>query len=373
MTTASPPSISWRTGLVRTFGKLGLTLALIIGLGLLLLAAAGVFHSKVSMQTAASASNAVGDRVVAEVERIRYPRFETAVGTVRAVHEAAVASKLLAKVVEVRVKAGQTVSRDEILIRLDDSDLQARLKQAEAALSAARAMYDRAKADYQRAQQLLSSRVISQAEFDQAASVWRSATAELERAQQAVREAKVFLDYATIRSPMTGIVIDKRVEVGDTVVPGQILLTVYDPTRMQMVVTVRESLAQRLAVGQKVRGRLEALQYDCEATISEIVPQAQAASRSFTVKVTGPCPPGVYSGMFGRIFLPLEEEEVVVVPAAAVFKVGQLDMVDVVVDGRVRRRSVQLGRKLEQGYEVLSGLAVGEKVVLVRDGMEAGR
>jgi multidrug efflux pump subunit AcrA (membrane-fusion protein) len=142
---------------------------------------------------------------------------------------------------------------------------------------------------------------------------------------------------------------------------------------MQMVVTVRESLAQRLAVGQKVRGRLEALKHDCEATISEIVPEAQAASRSFTVKVTGPCPPGVYSGMFGRIFIPLEDEELVVVPTAAVFKVGQLDMVDVVVDGTVRRRSVQLGRKLDRDYEVLAGLTPGEKVVLPKGGKGAGR
>ncbi|MCS7270768.1 MAG: hypothetical protein NZ703_06760, partial [Gemmataceae bacterium] len=104
---------------------------------------------------------------------------------------------------------------------------------------------------------------------------------------------------------------------------------------------------------------------ECEATISEIVPEAQAASRSFTVKVTGPCPPGVYSGMFGRIFIPLEDEELVVVPASAVFKVGQLDMVDVVTPQGIQRRSVQLGRKVDSDYyEVLAGLVPGEKVVL---------
>jgi membrane fusion protein (multidrug efflux system) len=162
------------------------------------------------------------------------------------------------------------------------------------------------------------------------------------------------------------VVIDKRVEVGDTVTPGQVLLTLYDPARMQMVVSVRESLAQRLQVGQKVRGRLDALGHDCEATVSEIVPEAQAASRSFTVKVTGPCPPGVYSGMFGRIDIPLEEEELLVVPAAAITRVGQLEMVDVVAEGTIERRSVQLGRRLEDHYEVLAGLTAGERVVLQR-------
>ncbi len=375
MATAVPtqPTRGPRTRLRRILGRLALAVILISGLGLLLLALARVFHSKVATDQAAPPTKAAGDLPLAKVRLVRRPRFETAVGTVRPVHETAVASKLLARVIEVKVKAGQTVTRDEVLVRLDDAELQARLKQAEAVLAAARSAHDQASTDYKRAQQLLEGKAIARAEYDKFETTYRTATAELERAQQAVREAKVLLDYATIRAPMTGIVVDKRVEAGDTVGPGQVLLTLYDPTRMQMVVTVRESLAERLKVGQKIQGRLEALKHDCEATVSEIVPEAQAASRSFTVKVTGPCPPGVYSGMFGRIFIPLEDEEVVVVPAAAVFKVGQLDMVDVVVDGMVRRRSVQLGRKLDQDYEVLAGLTAGEKVVLPESGKEAGR
>ena len=102
------------------------------------------------------------------------------------------------------------------------------------------------------------------------------------------------------------------------------------------------------------------------ATISEIVPEAQAESRSFQVKVTGPCPPNVYSGMFARIFIPMEDEEVLIVPPAAVRRVGQLDEVDVVEGGVVHRRAVQLGRTLDEGREVLSGLGEGERVVLTR-------
>ena len=61
------------------------------------------------------------------------------------------------------------------------------------------------------------------------------------------------LDWATIRSPIDGTVIDKKVDVGDTVTPGQMLVTLYDPKRMQLVATVRESLAHRLKVGQEHR------------------------------------------------------------------------------------------------------------------------
>jgi RND family efflux transporter MFP subunit len=348
----------------RLLRRVALAVVLMGGLAILLLALAGVFRPKIATDQPAPTARPVGDLPTAEVRLLRRPRYETAVGTVKPVYEAAVASKLLARVTEVRVRAGQAVSRDDVLVRLDDAELQARLKQAEAALAAAKSAHEQAAIDFRRAQQLLESRAIARAEYDQFETAFRTAAAQLERAQQAVHEAKVLLDYATIRAPMTGIVVDKRVEAGDTVIPGQVLLTLYDPTRMQMVATVRESLAERLQVGQKIVGRLEALNYECEGTISEIVPEAQAASRSFQVKVTGPCPPGIYSGMFGRIFIPLGEEEVVVVPAEAVFKVGQLDMVEVVVDGTLRRRSVQLGRQVDGHYEVLAGLSVGEKVVL---------
>jgi membrane fusion protein (multidrug efflux system) len=369
MTTAektAPSGARRPSALPRTVGRVALVAALAGGLVLLLLVLAGAFRAKVPTEPPSAPSTAPADLPLAEVRLLRRPRFETAVGTVRAVHEAAVASKLLARVTEVRVKAGQPVIRDEVLVRLDDNDLRARLRQVEAAAAAAAAAKEGAEADLKRAKALLPSGGISKEEAERRETAVRTTTADLERAQEAVREAKVMLDFATIRSPLTGIVIDKRVEVGDTAVPGQVLLTLFNPQRMQMVVTVRESLAQRLAVGQKVRGRLDALNRECQATVSEIVPEARAASRSFTVKMTGPCPPGAYSGMFGRIFIPLDDEEIVAVPAAAVEHVGQLDMVRVVVGREIQRRSVQLGRRIDENWEVLAGLKPGEKVVLPR-------
>jgi RND family efflux transporter MFP subunit len=349
--------------LPRTWSTILLAILLAGGLLLLLLVLAGAFQRKVPTDNPTPPAMTPA-KVLAEVHRIRRSRYETAVGTVRAVHEAAVASRLLARVTEVRIKAGQSVAAGDVLVHLDDSDLKARLQQAEAALVAARAAQEKADRDVKRAQVLLPSGGVSAEEADRAETAKRTTAAEVERAEQLVREAKVLLDYATIRSPITGVVVDKRVEAGDTASPGQVLLTLYNPARMQMVVSVRESLALRLVVGQKLSARLDALDRDCVATVSEIVPEAQAASRSFTVKVTGPCPPGAYSGMFGRISIPVDDEVVVVVPAAAVLRVGQLDLVEVAEEGGSRRRIVQLGRKLEEGYEVLAGLKPGELVLL---------
>ena len=348
--------------------KAGIGVAFGVAVILLLLWLAGVFEPKIESGSPTApviAGRPLGDAESTEVRSIRVPVVESAVGTIRAVHETAVASKLLAKVVEVHILAGQRVESGEVLVRLDDADLRARLRQTQAAADAARAARDQARIEHDRIAALFEKQAAARIEFDRVRTGLSSAEAELERAEQARQEAQTILAYATIQSPLDGIVVDKKIEVGDTAQPGQVLATIYDPTRMQLVASVRESLTQRLRVGQKIDVRLDSLDKLCQGTISEIVPEAESTSRTFAVKVTGPCPPGIYSGMFGRILIPLDEEEILVVARSAVRRVGQLNVVEVVSENRRRRQTVQLGRDYGAEVEVLSGLQAGERVAIL--------
>ncbi len=339
-----------------------------LGVAAILFVLAGVFSPKVPAGTGTAERRALpADARVVPVQLLRQPRYETAVGSIEPVHQSSVAAKILAKVLEVNVTAGQQVAAGDVLVRLADDDLRSRLQQAEAAHESAQARLAQARSDYQRASQLIQGNAISRAEFETLATSVRTGEAELERSARAIDETKIFLDYATIASPFDGIVVDKKVQAGDTVAPGQTLLTIYDPNQMQLVANVRESLATKLQIGQEVAARLESLDHECLATVREVVPQADVGSRSFQVKVSGPCPPGIYSGMFGRILLPLEEEQIIIIPASAVRRVGQLSMVDVVLDKTLERRNVQLGRRLGEDIEVLSGLIVEELVLLPAD------
>lgn len=352
----------------------------VAGVAWLLIALAGVFHDKVETGSGDVQRNVPEGAIVTQVRSVQRPRYETAVGTVQPIHETSIAAKILARVIEVDLTAGKSVTAGQVLVKLDDSDLQARLGQSQAAESSAEARLTRARSDHDRMAQLLQTATVSQAEFDAAVAELRFAEADLERLRQATTEIRAIIEYATIRAPFTGIIVDKRVDVGDTVSPGQVLATLYDPTRMQLVATVRESLAARLQVGQRVGARLESLDHECDATISEVVPQADPSSRSFSVKVVGPCPPGIYAGVFGRLLLPLEDETVVVIPEAAVQRVGQLTMVDVVdAEGKhVLRRSVRLGRKFDEAsvapgvpggdIEVLAGVTPGESILVIPTG-----
>jgi membrane fusion protein (multidrug efflux system) len=360
--------------------KVAAGVALAIVVAVLLLALSGKFHRKIGAATTPTTAATeprsaalAADVALVPVTVLRTPVIEPAVGTIQAVHEADVASKLLAKVTEVDVQAGQEVKAGEVLVRLDDRDLQAQLRQAEAVVAAAQAARDHAQTEYERVKRLYEQSDASKTEFDQADTTRKSTSAELERAVQARAQAQTVLEYATVRSPIDGRVIDKRVEVGDTASPGQVLVTLYDPTHMQLVAHVREALTHRLKVGQTVGVQVDALGHACEGRVSEIVPEAQSTSRTFTVKVTGPCPPGVYSGMFGRLLIPLDEEEVLVIPKTAVKRVGQLDTVEVAENTAgagvpahspavLERRVIELGRQFGDQVQVLSGLRVGERV-----------
>lgn len=359
----------------RWAARAGVTVAFAAGVVVLMLWLAGRFSPKVPAATLADSFSEPVEGPIAEARIVHLPLSEPAVGTIRAVHETSIGSKLLARVTEVNLKAGQRVQAGDVLVRLDDTDLRAKLQQARAAVAAAEAVRAQAVVDENRYGRLSESHVISQQEYENVRTALRSAEAELQRAQETAKEVQATLDWATIRAPIDGTVIDKKVDVGDMVTPGQMLVTLFDPTRMQLVASVRESLTHRLQVGQSVPVRIDGLGKQCSGAVSEIVPEAQSASRAFQVKVTGPCPTGIYSGMFGRILIPLEDEPILVVPRQSVRKVGQLELVLVVENGRAVQRAVRTGRSLgdvkdENGQvlpdriEVLSGLREAEQVLL---------
>lgn len=328
----------------------------------------GAFHEKTPPGEPASVTLRLPEGAATiTVKTIDVELTEAAIGTVHPVHRVNVGSKLLARVQTMHVKkAGVPVKAGDLLVELDDSDLQARLAQAKAALDAANAERDQARVDRDRTKTLYEKRVEPKAALDQAETRVQTAQAAVARADQGVKFADSQLEHTKVRAPIEGIVIDKQVESGDLVIPGRTLVTLYDPGKMQLVARVRERLATQLERGKDVAVTIEALDLDCHGTIDQIVPEAKAASRVFEVRVTGPCPPGIYAGMFGRIHIPVGTRSEIRVPEEAVRRVGQMETVFVVLEGgALLRRFVQTGRSTGEQVEVLAGLRAGERIVAV--------
>jgi len=325
----------------------------------------GAFGNRVAPGTEprSAASPPAGERL--RIQPTRVLRSESAVGTIRSVHETAVSSRILARVRTMAIqRAGQAVTAGDVLAQLEESDLRAMADQAHAAVRVAETRRDKAKLDHARTEELAKQGIAAPDELETDRAALTAAEAEVERARQAAAGAESTLSFATIRAPITGIVVDKKVDVGDVVTPGQTICVIYDPTKLQLVAVLREELAGRLRIGQSVEVTLDSLGERCRGTVSEVVPAADTKSRSFEVKVTGQCHPGAVTGMFGRLHVPLDEVDELRVPLRAVQSVGQLDFVDVLVDGRSTRRFVRLGARSADAVEIASGLAAGETILV---------
>ena len=333
------------------------------GIVVLLIWLAGGFHEKVEPGPTEVGVLPLGQARTMTVELMTVPLAEDALATVRAAHETEVGAKIMARVLAVHAQAGQRVEQGQVLVELEKGDLQARVSQAQATVDAAQASLDQAQTDYDRIVRLRAQDSASELEFTTATNGLNTAKANHEQALSVLREAEAFIGYATIQSPITGIVIDKTVDVGDMVRPGQTVFRLYD--QLQLVATVRESLATRLKVSQQLPVTLEALNLRCKGTVSEIVPESDVLSRAFYVKVTGPCPPGAIPGMFGRLHIPLGERQELRIPRSAVRYVGQVAVVYRDIDGsRVERTFVQLAGEHGDQVAIASGLSAGDRIVV---------
>lgn len=287
-----------------------------------------------------------------------------AVGSIQSRSTATVASKIMANILTVNFRPGDSVKKGDLLITLDDRDLRARWEQAENALEAAQATLEKAIRDRKRYEQLRKTDDVTQNALDEAISVERIAQANVDQAQQAVREAEVMLSYAKIYATMDGTVIEKHCDPGDLASPGEPLLTMYDPNNLRVEVAVREQLSGRLKMGQPVQVSIDAVDKQMTGTVEEIVPSADTSSRSVIVKVAIPREEGIFPGMFGRIYIPLDPVKFLLIPREAVRKVGQLELVTVKEDQKLVTRAVRTARRWNGDIEVLSGLREGEEVVV---------
>lgn len=278
-----------------------------------------------------------------------HPIFEEVVGTVRAQLRVVVEAKMSGRVEKLPVVAGQRVKAGDLLVLLNAAEIQARLDQAEA-------IRQQAEADLQRFTTLLEQEAVTRSEFD-------AVQARHRVAQAAVSEAQTLLAYARVVAPFDGIITRKMADVGDLAAPGRPLLEMEDPTRLRLEVSVPEALLGRLEQGSTVRVRVGTLDQDLTGEVSEIAPAADPGSRTFMAKIDLPAHPDLRTGQFGRAAISVGEFSTIRVPASAVTRRGQLEMVFVALDGKAQLRLVKTGKQIDDTVEILSGIDPGEPVI----------
>ncbi len=304
-----------------------------------------------------------GDRIELTAETI--PVIEAIPGTVSATDETLVGSRILAAITRMHVRSGDRVERGDLLVEFDDSAQRSVLAQRQQAEASQLAAFNEAKLARDRAVKLFETGNLSRADYDQALTEYRVREAELERSRRAVAEAQAQLDYTQITAPISGTVVDRYAEAGDTTTPGQVLLRLFNPGRLRIEALLRESLINRVHQGQEISARIGALDLAVTVVVEEIVPTADPGSRSFLIKALLPAQADLYPGMFARLEIPVAERRRLAVPEAAILRTGQLTFVYVEdEEGNARRRIVRTGIVREGQVEVISGLRSGETVIV---------
>lgn len=316
---------------------------------------------------------------VLPVQARTVPDLVEAVGTVRAVQSSDLSSQMMGTIVEIRVREGDRVQRGQLLVVIDDALPRAALNRASAAVTAAQQQLAAADSDLavaestlKRYQTLYDRKSVSPQEFDEVKARQQSARARRDMAQAdqaqmkaALAQGHTSLDYTRIRAPFDGIVTGKKADAGSLASPGMPILTVEDVRRYRLEVTVNENDLRYVRIGQSAPIIIDALENaELKGKINEIVPAADASTRSFLVKVDLPTDTRLRSGLFGRVEFSRGDRSSLLIPRSAVVERGQLQGVFVLDQNKVASlRYVTLGKPCGSTIEVLAGLQSGEFLV----------
>jgi RND family efflux transporter MFP subunit len=312
----------------------------------------------------------VGSLKTVEVKRVTMESFDTVVGTISARKSTLITAKIPAHVKKILVKPGQKVKAGELLVQLDDRDISAKLTQAKSGLESAKANFERAKNRLKRVDNLFKQQSITEAEYEAAVADERMASARVREAEAGIKELEVMIGFTAIKAPYSGIVVEKMTNTGALAGPGMPLIRMEDAGDIRLEAYVPESKRSVITIGQHLGIRIDAINKNITGVVEEIVPSTDPRTRSFLVRVSINEKDQLDTGMFGRLYLPAVERSIIVVPEEAIREAGQLKMVRIVENGQLVTRMIRLGSRVDNGFEVLSGLSEGETIVLDPESVE---
>ena len=356
---------------------------------------------------AATRNNEKGAGVQAvQVKRERLISKVSANGTIQAVTKADISANVMGQVTKLAVKEGDRVKKGQFLLEIDPTRAQADVAGASAGaeasqadLASATAKLAQAKADFERAQSNFKAGILSKADYDQANTALLTAQSgeagARQRAGQAraqVRSSKVNLDYAILTAPMDGTVTAKRIEVGETAVPGiqnqagTVLVTISDMSKVEAEMQVDEASIPNVKVGQQAVVHIDAYPnqaFDGQVTEVGGSPIVQANTNEaikFKVKVWIKNPPlTIKPGLSAQADIYTgEKDDALAVPIQALvmrdipLKPGQTiapgqpreeEGVYVISSGKAKFTTVKTGLMGDLDVEVADGLKGGEQIV----------
>lgn len=335
-------------------------------------------------------------------------------GSIRPVEQATLSTRVMGRITQLSLETGDRFRKGDILTRIDVMDITAQTGQAQLGVAQAQAEVFRSQASLSqlesqkleaqsalRLAQVTQSRMsrlqaegaVSKSVLDDANTLLEQARARVAQSEAGIRQSQAAIaqtqaavsraelsvissdvseSYGTIFAPFDGVVVQKMAYEGEMAAPGTPLLKVENPNKLELEISVPEENLRFVRVGQSVKVQFDAVNQSLKATIQQIVPAANAQSRSFLVKIPLNNSGKLISGMFGRIALPIgATKETLLVPTTALIQRGQLQGVYVLenVEDKAISKSIAMMRWVKTGktqdgqVEIVSGLKAGDRIV----------
>lgn len=303
--------------------------------------------------------------------------YETS-GTVKAKTVSMVSSRLMGTITSLKVKEGERVGAGQVLLTIDDSDVVQKVRGAQEGYLEAQKGAEAAQENkrlreitYQRYKKIYDEKALSKQELDQIETQkkvadldYDRATAAVKRVEAGVNEAKVFHGFSSVKSPVSGVVTEKKAEVGSMAVPGMPLITVEDNSAYRLEINADEKISGKIRPGMEVKVFIESLSKEITGVVTDVVQAIDPMSRSFLVKIALK-DAALRSGLYAKVSIPIGKKDMVAVPKSAIVEKGQLTGIYTVdTSNIITYRLVRTGKIYGDKVEILSGLHVGDKVII---------
>ncbi len=294
-------------------------------------------------------------------------------GKIQATNSADLSTRMMGYVDKVHVNVGDKVSKGQLLVSINNSDLQARRAQVNAGITEATAAFNNAKKDYNRFKSLFADNSASQKELDDMTANFEMAKARLEGANQMKNEINAQFTYSNISAPFSGIVTSKNIETGDMANPGIPLISIETPGKFEVMAMVPETEISGIKKGASVDVLIKSINKTIKGEVAEVSTSAKNTGGQYLVKIElEQTDANILSGMFSTVQFPVERKvktQMVLIPTEAIVTNGQLSgLYTVSQSNTALLRWLRLGRTFGDQVEVLSGLKADETYIVSAEG-----
>ena len=301
---------------------------------------------------------------VATVELGTVPMMAVVPGSIVSDQKAQISSRLIGYIKDLNVKVGQKVKRGELLFKIDSTDVKSQIAQANSGYQQALAALEDAKLDNDRFTKLFKEDSVSKQQFDKVRLQYSVAQENLAAAKSGLDQAKAQLNYANVRAPFTGVVVEKMANAGALASPGQPIVVIENLQSISVQTEVAGELFAVLRPGDEATVLIDGQAEPLKGVIYTLVGAANPKTRTHTVKLSLPAINNVNSGTFARVSFKRGDRQTIMVPSAAIVERAGISGVFVVKEGKAFFSMVRPGMSSNGMTEVQAGLNLGERIVI---------